>query len=571
MTPAETPPRAGRREWLGLAVLALPTLMVSLDVFVMLLALPRLSASLHASSSQQLWVMDVYGFMVAGFMITMGALGDRIGRRRLLLAAAVAFGAASPAAAYSTSPGMLIACRALLGIAGAALTPSTLSLISTMFRDSRQRASAIGIWAGAFTVGAIIGPIVGGVMLQHFWWGSVLLLGVPAMLVLLAVGPVVLPEYRSPRAGRLDPLSVGLALAAILPTVYGLKELARTGWHALPALTLAAGLALGVLFVRRQGRLTDPLLDIRLFAGRAFSTTLAGMFAYTALSGGIMVVVAQYFQLVEGMSPLRAGLTLVPGMAAAIISFQACPLLARRIRPAYLLSGGLVTAVAGLLIMTLASPPPAGGAVLVIGFVLASLGSGPLVTLGTNLVVSSAPPERAGSASAVAQTGNEFGYALGVAVIGSIVIAVYRARITAAFPAAGPAARDTLVGAVQAARNLHPQAAGLLLGAARDAFSTGLHVAAWAAAAVLAALAVLIVTTLRGLPTPARAGAGSSRMESPQPGEGADSAPASDQPPGTGRTRRSQDRERGMTRNPAVPGGRPPSHSAVSVHDEERL
>jgi len=179
MTPAETPARAGPREWLGLAVLALPTLMVSLDVFVMLLALPRLSTSLHAGSSQQLWVMDIYGFIVAGFMITMGTLGDRIGRRRLLLAAAAAFGAASVAAAYSTSPGMLIAFRALLGIAGAALTPSTLSLISTMFRDSRQRATAIGVWAGSFTVGAIIGPVLGGLMLQHFCGGRCCCSGCP--------------------------------------------------------------------------------------------------------------------------------------------------------------------------------------------------------------------------------------------------------------------------------------------------------------------------------------------------------------------------------------------------------
>jgi DHA2 family multidrug resistance protein-like MFS transporter len=518
--------RAGRREWLGLAVLALPTLLVALDLFVMLLALPHLSAALGASSTQQLWILDIYGFMVAGFLLTMGTLGDRIGRRRLLLVGAAAFGTASILAAWSTSPGMLIAARALLGIAGATLSPSTLSLITTMFRDPRQRASAVGIWAGCFVVGAIVGPIVGGVLLEQFWWGSVFLLGVPAMVLLLLVGPVLLPEYRNPQAGRLDLASVALSLGAILPVVYGLKELARGGWQPLPAATIVIGLAVGWRFVRRQHTLADagadPLLDLRLFANRAFSTTLGSLLANSTLAGGTMALIAQHFQLVDGLSPLRAGLALVPGMLAAIGSFQLAPLLGRRVRPALLFAGGLVISVAGLLLLT-QSDATSGPLVLMAGFVMVSFGGGPLVALGTNLVVSSAPPEHAGSAAGVAQTANEFGYALGVATLGSIGVAVYHAWMVDAIPAAVPpaaaaGARDTLAGAIAAAQQLPEQLAGTLLAVARDAFTGGLHAVAAVSAVVLAGIAVLIVTTLRDLPP----------LGQPDPGQTPDQASQAD-------------------------------------------
>jgi MFS transporter, DHA2 family, multidrug resistance protein len=498
-TAPAAPPRAGRREWVGLAVLALPTLLVSLDTFVMLLALPRLSASLHANSAQQLWIMDVYGFMVAGFMITMGTLGDRIGRRKLLLIGAAVFGVASLIAARSTSPEMLIATRALLGIAGASLTPSTLSLITSMFHDPKQKASAIGVWAGCFTVGAVIGPVLGGVLLEHFWWGSVFLLGVPAMVLLLVLGPVLLPEYRNTAAGGLDLPSVVLSLGSILPIIHGLKELAKDGWQTGAVAFLVAGLAVGVVFVRRQYRLADPLLDLRLFADRSFSATLGSMLAYAMLSGGTMVFVAQYFQLVDGLSPLRAGLALVPGMVAAIISFQVSPLLARRIRPAYLFAGGLAISVAGLLVMTRSGT--SGAEVLIVGFMVSCFGTGPLVTLGTNLVVGSVPVERAGSAAAIAQTGNEFGYALGIAVLGTVMTAVYHAQVADTLPATAPAAaHDTLAGATQAAANLPDQAGLAVLAAAHQAFVDGLHTAATISAVILAGVAVLLATTLRHVP-----------------------------------------------------------------------
>ena len=452
----ETPARAGRREWTGLAVLALPTLLVSLDVFVLILALPKLAADLHADSTQQLWIMDVYGFMVAGFMVSMGTLGDRIGRRKLLLTGATAFGLASVLAAFSTSAAMLIVARAALGIAGATLAPSTLSLIGTLFRDARQRAAAIGIWAGCFTVGAIIGPMVGGLMLEHFWWGSVFLLGVPAMVLLLVIGPKLLPEFRDTTAGRLDLPSVALSLAAILPAVYGVKELARQGVQPLPAAALTIGFAFGVVFVRRQRVLQDPLVDLSLFSDKAFSTALGGMLVFSMLGGTTMLFVAQFFQIVQHLSPVGAALGLLPGMAASTVSVLVAPILARRFRPGALIAAGLVGSVIGMVLLTQvgATSSPAW---LALGFAVTSLCAGPLVALGTDLVVGSVPQRKAGAAASLSQTAGEFGYALGIATVGTLGNTVARTA----------------------------------------GFAGGLHVVAWVSALALAVLTVFVVRHLR--------------------------------------------------------------------------
>src|SRR5690606_7257781 len=248
----QAPARAGRRAWLGLAVLALPCMLYSMDMTVLNLALPTLSAELRPSATQMLWIVDIYGFMVAGLLITMGTLGDRIGRRRLLLAGAAAFGAASILAACSTSAAMLVSARALLGIAGATIAPSTLSLIRHLFEDPHERSMAIGVWVASFSVGAAIGPIAGGLLLEAWGWGAVFLVAVPVMALLLVLGPFLLPEYRSPRPGPLDLASVGLSVVAVLATIHGVKRLALAG-PTVPALaTLALGIALGVAFVRRQ-------------------------------------------------------------------------------------------------------------------------------------------------------------------------------------------------------------------------------------------------------------------------------------------------------------------------------
>jgi MFS transporter, DHA2 family, multidrug resistance protein len=491
--------RAGRREWTGLAVLILPTLLLSIDVTVLHLAVPMLSADLRPSASQLLWINDVYGFLIAGFLITMGAVGDRIGRRRLLLIGATAFALASALAAYAPNAGLLIAARGLLGIAGATLMPSTLSLIRTMFHDPAQRTVAISLWMTGFTGGMVIGPLVGGALLESFWWGSVFLLGVPVMAVLLVAGPLLLPEYRDPAPGRLDLVSVALSLAAVISAIYGIKEIAAYGPGAAPVMAVLAGLVLGAVFVRRQRRLADPLLDLGLFAERRFSGALGTLMLVILVGPGIMLLTAQYMQLVAGLTPLEAGLWTLPQAAALIFGFTVTSGLARRIQPRALMAGGLVPAAAGVALLA-AVGGPSGLAFVVAGQMLFFFGASPLMVLGTDLVVGSAPPERAGAASALSETVQEFGGALGLALFGTIAAAVYRARMVVpeGVPGGiGEQARDTLGGAAAAATRLPDPAASALLAAARDAFTGSLQVTAVVGAIVVALTAALATVLLR--------------------------------------------------------------------------
>ncbi len=495
-------PRAGRREWIGLAVIALPCLLYSMDLTVLNLALPHISAALRPSSAQQLWIIDIYGFLIAGSLITMGTLGDRIGRRRLLLIGAGAFGVASVLAAFSTTSEMLIAARALLGIAGATLAPSTLSLIRHMFLDPHQRTVAIGVWVTSYSVGGGIGPLLGGVLLQYFWWGSVFLIGVPVMLLLLVVGPVLLPEFRDPDAGRLDLFSAALSLAAVLLVIYGLKRIAEGGLAWLPAFTIGAGLVVGALFVRRQRTLADPLIDLRLFRVPAFSVSLATYTLGTFVVFGAYIFIAQYLQLVLGLSPLQAGLATVPSMAAFILGSMVVPVLARRIRAAYLVGAGMIVAAGGLGVLTLVDGT-SGLAVIVIGSIIYSLGFSPVVILATDLIVGSAPVAQAGAASAISETSSELGGALGIAILGSIGVAVYRSVMTGAGgipigvpPEAAAVAQATLGGAVAVAARLPGHLGVALLGTARDAFTQafGLTVAISAVMAlIMAPVAVILL------------------------------------------------------------------------------
>jgi MFS transporter, DHA2 family, multidrug resistance protein len=493
---------AGRKEWIGLAVLALPTLLVSIDVYVMLLALPHLSASLGATSTEQLWITDAYGFPLAGLLVAMGTLGDRIGRRKLLLIGAAAFAVASILSAYAQSTATLIGARALLGVAGAALAPSTMSLIRTMFRDPKQMSMAIGIWGMSFGLGAVIGPLLGGLMLEHFWWGSVFLIGVPVMVLLLVVGPVLLPEYRAPETGKIDVPSVAVFLAGILPVIYGLKAIARDGWQPLPIVAIVVGLVFSVVFVRRQRTLAHPLLDLNLFRDRAFSTALGSMLFGTMLMGAMMLFVTQDLQLGHGLSPLEAGLWLLPAIACNTLSFMVSPVLGQRFRPAYLIGGGLTISVVGLLVLTQVDVF-AGPGLVATGFALIYLGAGPLVTLGLNLVLGSAPQEKAGSAAAINETSGQLGFALGIAVLGSVAVAVYRSSVNVpdGLPAtAAQAARDSLAGARAVAPSLPEQIADAILTPARAAFAAELHTVAAISAVLLAATAVFAARLLRHVP-----------------------------------------------------------------------
>ncbi|MFG1709357.1 MFS transporter [Nonomuraea sp. M3C6] len=443
--------RAGRREWLGLVVLTLPTLLAAVDINVLFLALPQLSADLGTSGVEQLWIIDIYGFMVAGLVITMGTLGDRIGRRRLLLTGAAAFGIASVLAAYAVSPAMLIACRALLGIAGATLMPSTLALITNMFRDDRQRGTAIAVWATCQFAGAALGPVVGGLLLEHFWWGSVFLLAVPVIAALLVAGPLLLPEHRDPGAGRLDLTSVALSMLAILPIVWGIKTVAASGSGvtATPIVVLATGGAFAVAFVRRQLRLEDPLLNLRLFAQRPFALVLTALVLAGVAMAGVGLLVTQYLQTVLGYSPTQAALWFAPMGLAVALGTTLTPAITRWVTPRVAITGGLVVSALGAGLLTQTGDLP----VVVAGITVLALGTGPLFALGTGIVVGSVRPERAGSAASLLESGNYFGGTLGLAILGTVSAAVYRLRMAGTIPPGVPddvarAAQETVAGAV---------------------------------------------------------------------------------------------------------------------------
>ena len=445
---AATVSTAGRREWIGLAVLALPCLLYSMDLTVLYLALPKLTAALHPTSTQLLWITDIYGFFLAGLLITMGTFGDRIGRRRLLLSGAVAFGTASAFAAFSTSAEMLIVARAVLGVAAATLAPSTLSLIRNMFLDEGQRTIAVGIWIASFSVGAAVGPLVGGALLEFFWWGSVFLAGLPVTALLLVLGPVLLPEFRDPAPGRLDVVSAALSLLSVLALIYGLKQIAAAGFDAQPLVALAAGAFLAAVFVQRQRNLDDPLVDVRLFLGAAFTIAVAAMCIAVFLVAGTDFYLGQYLQLVFGKSPFVAGLWMLPGS-------------------------------------------------------LIGVGAGAVGTLATDFVVNAAPAERAGAASAISETGAELGGALGVAILGSIGAAVYRSDVAAEAPSALSEAqlersKESLAGAVDLGGTLSARVRTDVVEAGRAAFTHALHLGALSAAVVATALAVLAALSLRG-------------------------------------------------------------------------
>jgi DHA2 family multidrug resistance protein-like MFS transporter len=496
-----TMPRAGQREWIGLGVIALPCLLYSMDLTVLNLALPALSAELHPSSAQLLWIVDIYGFLVAGALMPMGTLGDRIGRRRLLLIGAGAFGVGSVLAAFSRSAEMLIATRALLGLAGATLAPSTLSLIRNMFLEPRQRTLAIGVWVSSYSAGAAIGPLIGGILLGHFWWGSVFLIGVPVMVVLLIAGPVLLPEFKDPNAGRLDVTSALLSLASILSIIYGVKQLAQDAPGRQWSLAILAGVALGAAFIRRQRMLADPLIDLRLFRLPVFSVSLATYTLGTFVAFGIYVFIGQYLQLVLGLSPLGAGLATTPFAVAFIVGSLVTPRLARRIRPAFVVAGGLALAAVGFAMLTQVKTEE-GLLVLIVSLGIYALGLAPTVTLATDMIVGSAPPERAGVASALSETGSELGGALGIAIIGSLGTALYRSELAGAVlpnvpPAAVETARSTLGAAVAAADALPPGLGANLRLAATSAFTDALRLSGAICAVVVTVTAVIVAVLLR--------------------------------------------------------------------------
>ncbi|MFD7227331.1 MFS transporter [Streptomyces sp. NPDC059881] len=493
----ETLYRPGR--WLALAVLVLAVLLVAVDATVLGLATPFLSEDLKPTGTQLLWIGDVYSFVIAGLLVSMGSLGDRIGRKKLLLTGAVAFGAVSVLNAYATTPEMMILARALLGVAGATLMPSTLALIRNIFHDPRERSLAIGIWGAMASAGAAVGPVVGGFLLEHFWWGSVFLINLPVMAVLVLVGIKLLPESKNPVAGPWDLISVALSLIGMVGVVYAIKEAAThgVGWEAVAAALIGAAGLYG--FVRRQLVLPSPLLDMRLFRHRGFSgAVLADLLTILGLSG-LVFFLSQFLQLVQERPPLEAGLAELPAAIGAVATGLIAGRFARRYSVRSVVAAGLGAVGLALAVLTVIGRstgyPLLGAALLVVG-----IGAGFSFTVTADVILSSVPKEQAGAASAVSETAYELGAALGIAMLGSIVTGVYR---DFAAPAGAPAdvvsaARESLGGAVEAATELPAQQGAALIGAAQDAFVDGLRLASGIGAAVLLATAIAAWFLLRG-------------------------------------------------------------------------
>ncbi|MEV4681231.1 MFS transporter [Streptomyces kurssanovii] len=493
----ETVYRPGR--WLALAVLVLAVLLVAVDATVLGLATPFLSEDLAPTGTQLLWIGDVYSFVIAGLLVSMGSLGDRIGRKKLLLSGAVAFGAVSVLNAYATTPEMMILARALLGVAGATLMPSTLALIRNIFHDPRERSFAIGIWGATASAGAAVGPVVGGLLLEHFWWGSVFLINLPVMAVLVIVGVKLLPESKNPVNGPWDLLSVALSLVGMVAVVYAVKEAATHGasWEAGVAVLVGGAGLYG--FYRRQLTLSAPLLDMRLFRHRGFSgAVLADLLTILGLSG-LVFFLSQFLQLVQGRAPFEAGLAELPAAIGAVATGLIAGKAARRFSVRSVVAGGLAAVGLSLAVLTLLTGstgyPLLGAALLIVG-----AGAGFSFTVTADVILSSVPKEQAGAASAVSETAYELGAALGIALLGSIVTGVYRGFTApdGTPPDVAAAAHESLGGAVEASAALPPARAEALVTAAQEAFTEGLRMAAGVGAAVLFTTAVAAWFLLRG-------------------------------------------------------------------------
>lgn len=495
-------PRASARTWCGLAVLLLPALLVSMDLSVLFVAGPAITETLAPTATQWLWMMDVYGFVLAGLLITMGSLGDRIGRRRLLLAGAALFGAASAVVAFASSPETFVLARALLGLGGATLAPSTLSLIRGMFTDPRQRSTAVGAWTAAFSGGAVVGPVLGGLLLEHFWWGTVFLVNVPVMLLLLATAPLLVPEAEKAAPTPFDLVGALSSLTAVLALVFTMKHLAGHGPDPVAAAAAAVGAAAAAVFLRRQRRAAHPLVDVDLFRVPAFSASVCANTAVALAASGLGVLAFTFLQTVHGLSPLHAALWALPTFAGTLAGVAVATTLASRLTPAVLVFGGLLVTACGFGVVAVA-PPETGPWGFIGGYTVLTLGVGVTATVTNSLILTAAPPERAGTAAGISETSSELGAALGIAVLGTVAHTVYRSVMTAHAPeGTDPAAVETVSGAVAAAGPDPAGAAAELLGTALAAYTDGVTAAALTGAVLLTAVAVPVSLAVRGLPRP---------------------------------------------------------------------
>lgn len=511
-------PRAAWRDWLALSLLMFPVLLVAVDNTALTFALPAIARSLDASGVQLLWIVDAYPLVLAGLLVAMGSLGDRIGRRRLLFIGSIGFAAVSAVTAFAPSAEWLIAGRAGLGFFGAMLMPSTLSLIRNIFPEPNRRRLAVAIWAAGFSGGAALGPIFGGWLVEHFWWGAILLVAVPIILPLLALGPVLIPESRDPNPGRVDVPSIVLSLLVMVPVVYGIKDLATHGLAPEPIAAIGFGLLMGYGFIRRQrallqgqqlGGTAAPLLDVSLFGNKVFSTAITANVLALFSFNGFILFLAQHLQLLEGQSPSESGVAMVPALIATVVAGLLVVPLVRKVRPGFVVAGGLLLSAAGYFLVAFGDHSN-GPAVLLTALLVLCLGVGSAETISNDLILGAAPAEKSGAAAAISETGYEVGSLLGTAVLGSILTASYQRnlRLPAGVAETAPAeatrqAGETLAGAMELAHTLPAPLAEALTAAARAAFDSGVHITAAIALVLMAAASVLAALVLRKVPTAA--------------------------------------------------------------------
>lgn len=492
---------AGRREWFALVTLMLPVFLIAVDNTVLSFAVPAISIALATSGTELLWIIDVYPLVLAALLVPMGSLGDRIGRRRLLLIGGAGFAIVSVLAAFAPTGELLILARALLGIFGAMLMPATLSLIRNIFTDARERRTAIAIWATGFSGGAALGPIVGGLLLEHFWWGSVFMLSVPVLIPLLVFGPMFIPESRDPNPGPIDVWSIVLVMLTMAPLVFGIKAITIDGFTLAAAAPIVVGVLFGMLFVQRQLVRTVPMLDVRLFRNAVFSGSLvANLLSVFSLMGFIFFL-AQYLQLVAGQSPIEAGISMLPGAVVTVLAGLTAARMVRRIRPALVIAGGLLSSAGGYAVVFLADHE--GSVVgLMVAFALLGLGAGAAETLSNDLILSSAPAAKSGAASAISETAYEVGAVLGTAVLGGIVTAGYQRSIVLPDGLRGAdlaRAGETLGGAVDVAASLPTGQSDSLMAAASAAFDSGVAFTSMTGLILMVVSAGIVLVTLRSV------------------------------------------------------------------------
>jgi MFS transporter, DHA2 family, multidrug resistance protein len=478
---------AGANRWVVLVVLCMSLLLVAVDATVLHVAVPAVTEDLRPGAIQLLWIVDIYPLVCASLLILFGTLGDRVGRRRILLLGYGLFGLASALAALAQDPQVLILARALLGVGGAMIMPATLSILRQVFPDRRERALAIGIWSAVAAVGAAVGPLLGGFLLEHFWWGSVFLVNIPLMLVSLPVGRLLLPESKGSADGPWDVVGALTAAAGLFGVVFGVKHLGGGDLGALTVVPLLAGAGLLAAFVRRQRRRAHPLVDLGMFARPAFSTSVGCIVLAMLALVGLELIAAQYLQLVLGLSPLETGLRLLPLTFAAMAAGLAGARMLRRFGPRRMVSFGFcLTAVSVLLLTAMGGADNPG--LLVSAFIVLGFGLETTLFGAYESMLSEAPPAHAGGAAAVGETSYQLGAGIGIALLGSVMNAAYAPGLSSVpgVPSnASAAASHSLGEAYDVAGHLGGPVGVALRRAARDSFVHGLHVTLLVSAGLL--------------------------------------------------------------------------------------